>query len=72
MSINMLISSKKHVALQNLYIYYTWKKIRKQHKNNKPKIIALTCNDEFELPDTSYSVSDIQDYIEYILKSMKH
>ena len=24
-------------------------------------------NDEFELPDGSYSVSDIQDYIEYII-----
>ena len=25
-------------------------------------------NEEFELPDGSYSVSDIQDYFEYILK----
>ena len=25
-------------------------------------------NDEFGLPDGSYSVSDIQDYIEYIIK----
>ena len=25
-------------------------------------------NDEFELPDGSYSVSDIQDFIGYILK----
>ena len=24
--------------------------------------------DEFELPDGSYSVSDIQDYFEYIIK----
>ena len=30
-------------------------------------------NDEFELPDSSYSVSDIQDYIEFIvIKNMKH
>ena len=27
-----------------------------------------TWNDEFELPDGSYSVSDIQDYFEYIIK----
>ena len=27
-----------------------------------------TWNDEFELPDGSYSVSDIQNYFEYILK----
>ena len=63
-----LRSSNKHVALQNLSIYYTWKNIRKQYKNNKLKIIAPTWNDEFELPDGSYSVSDIQDYIEFIIK----
>ena len=47
-----LSSSNKHVALQNLSIYYTWKNIRKQHKNNKLEIIASTRNDEFELPDS--------------------
>ena len=31
-------------------------------------MIALTWNDEFDLPDDSYSVSDIQHYIEYIIK----
>ena len=59
-------SSNKNVALQNLSTYYTWKNIRKQYKNNKLKIIASTLNDEFELPDGSYSVSDIEDYTEYI------
>ena len=63
-----LISPNKHVALQNLFIYYTWKNIRKQYKNNKLKIIAPTWNYEFQLPDGSYSVSHIQDYIEYIIK----
>ena len=58
----------KHFTLQNLSIYYTWKNIRKQYKNNKLKIIAPTWNDEFVLADVSYSVSDIQDYIEYIIK----
>ena len=62
-----LKSSYKHVALQDLSIYYTWKNIRKQHKS-KLKIIAPIWNDEFELPDGSYSVSDIQDYIKYIIK----
>ena len=28
-----------------------------------------TWNDEFELHDVSYSVVDIQDYIEYIIKN---
>ena len=51
-----LRSSNKHAALQNLSIYYTWKNIKKQYKNNKLKIIAPAWNDEFELPDGSYSV----------------
>ena len=55
-------SSNKYVALQNLSIYYTWKNKRKQYKNNKFQTIAPTWNDEFELPDDSYSVSDIQLY----------
>ena len=67
-----LRSSDKHVALQNLSIYYKWKNIRKQYKNNKLKIIVSTYNDEFELPDGSYSVSNIEDYIEFIIKKMKH
>ena len=54
-----LKSSNKHVALQNLFIYYTWKNTRKQYKNNKRKIIAPTWNDAFELPDGPYSVSYI-------------
>ena len=29
---------------------------------------ASMWNDEFELPDSSYPVSDIQDYIEFIIK----
>ena len=29
---------------------------------------APTWNEEFELPDGSYSISDVQDYFEYILK----
>ena len=37
-------------------------------KNNKFKISAPTWNEEFELLDKTYSVSDIQDYFEYILK----
>ena len=62
-----LRSSNKPVALQNLSIHYTRKNIGKPFKSNKLKIIAPTWNDEFELADDSYSVSDIQDYIEYII-----
>ena len=60
--------SDKYVALSNLSIYYTWKNIKNSYENNKFKISALTWNEEFELPDGSYSISDIQDYFEYILK----
>ena len=59
---------EKVIALSNLSIYYTWRNIKSSYKNNKFKISAPTWNDEFELPDGSYSVSDIQDYFEYILK----
>ena len=59
---------QKSVALSNVGIYYTWKNIKSSCKNNKFKISAPTWSDEFELPDGSYSISDIQDYFEYILK----
>ena len=59
---------QKTVALSNLSIYYTWKNINSSYNNNKFKISAPTWSEEFELPDGSYSVSDIQDYFEYILK----
>ena len=62
-------SSDKHVALQNVSIYYTQKNTRKQNKNNKLKIIAPTWNDEFELPDSSYFMLDIQDHCEFIVKN---
>ena len=39
------------------------------YNNNKFEISAPTWNDKFELPDGSYTASDIQDYSEYILKS---
>ena len=59
---------EKVIALSNLSIYYTWKNIKSSYNNNKFKISTPARNDEFELPDGSYSVSDIQDYFEYILK----
>ena len=58
----------KQVAFQNVSTYYSWKDKRKQYKNNKLEIIASSWNDEFELPDDFYYVSDIQDYIEYIIE----
>ena len=59
---------QKTVALSNLSIYYTWKNVKSTYNNNIFKISAPTWSKEFELPDGSYSVQDIQDYFEYILK----
>ena len=55
------------MTLANLSICSTWKNFKSEY-NNKFKISAPTWNDEFNLPDGSYSVSDIQDYFEYIIK----
>ena len=50
-------------------VFITHGKTQKNlYNNNKFKISAPTWNDKFELPDGSYSVLDIQDYFEYILK----
>ena len=57
-----LKTSDKYVALSNLSIYYTWKSMKKLYNNNKFKILASMWNEKFELPDGSYSVSDIQGY----------
>ena len=62
---------EKVIALSNLSIYYTCKNIKSSCSNNKFKLSTPTWNEEFTLPDRSYSISDIQDYFKYILKSME-
>ena len=64
-----LKNSNKNMALANLSIYYTWKNIKSEYNNNKFKILASTWNDTFDLPDGCYSISDIQDYFEFIIKN---
>ena len=59
---------QKSAAFSNLSIYYTWKNIKSSYNNNIFKISAPTWSDEFQLPDGSHSISDIQDYFKYILK----
>ena len=46
-------------------------KYKESYKINKLKISAPTWNDKFELPDGSCSVSDIQDYFDYITKNQE-
>ena len=55
----------------NLSIYYTWKNVKSTYNNNKFKMSALTWNETFDLPDGLYNISEIQDYIEYIIKKHK-
>ena len=63
-----LKNPNKNMALANLSIYYTWKNVKSIYKTNKFKVSAPTWNETFDLPDGSYNISDIQDYIEYIIK----
>ena len=63
-----LKNPNKNIALSNLSIYYTWKNIKSKYNNNKFRISAPTWDDTFDLPDGSYSFSDIQDYFELIIK----
>ena len=59
---------KENMGLADLNIYYTWKNIKSEYNNNKFKISAPTWNDAFDLPDGSYSISDIQYFFEFIIK----
>ena len=63
-----LRNPNKNMALANLSIYYTWKNVKSTYNNNKFKILAPTWNETVDLPDESYNISEIQDYIEYIIK----
>ena len=63
-----LKNPKKNITLANLSIYCTWKNIKSEYNNNKLKISTPTWNESFDLPDGSYSVDDIQDYFEFIIK----
>ena len=57
---NLKSSNNKNIVLVNLSIYYIWENIKSAYNNNK--------FDESDLPDGSYSISDIQDYVEFIIK----
>ena len=63
-----LKNPNKNMALANLSIYYTWKNMKSEYNNNKFKISSPTWNDTFDLPDGSYSISDVNNYFEFIIK----
>ena len=66
-----LKNPNKNMTLDNLSIYYTWKNIKSGYNNNKFKILAVTWNDTFDLPDGSYYIADIQDYFQFIIKKFE-
>ena len=66
-----LRNPNKNMAPANLSIYYTSKNVKSAYNNNKFKISAPTWNETFDLPDGSYNISEIQDYIEYVIKKHK-
>ena len=59
---------KKSIALSSLRIYYARKNIKSSCNNNKFKMSTPAWNDEFELSNRLNSITDIQDYFEYIFK----
>ena len=65
------------MALASLSIYYTWRNVKSTYNNNKFKISTPTSNDTFDLsyliylPDGSYNIPAIQNYIEYITKKQE-
>ena len=62
-----LRNPNQNMALANLSIYYTWKNVKLTYNNNN-QFQAPAWNETFDLPDGSYNISEIQDYIEYIIK----
>ena len=64
-----LWTSDKYAAVSNLSNYYAQKNIKSPYKFNEFKISVPTRNKEFELPDGSYSLSNTQEYFEFILKN---
>ena len=69
--LNLKTPNNKNIGLVNLSIYYTWKNIKSAYNSNKFIISASTWNDEFGLRDGSSSISDIQDYFEFIIKKQE-
>ena len=63
-----LKNPNKNMALGSLSISYAWKNVKSTYNNNKFKISAPTWSETFDLPDGSYNMPELQDYIEYIIK----
>ena len=56
------------MLLYRILVFAIMENIKSSYNNNEFKVSTPTWSDEFELPDGSYSISDIEDYFEYIFK----
>ena len=54
--------------LDQILVFTIHGKISKSYKTDKFKILVPTWNEEFELPDGSYSIPDIEDYLDIQIK----
>ena len=59
----------KYIALSSLSIYYTWKNIKSRVKTISLKYQLQHGMKNLNLPDGSYSISDIRDFLKYIQKA---
>ena len=51
-------------------MYYKRKNIKKSYKNHEFKTSTPTWNEVFMLPNGSYSILDIKDYLKHIFKKI--
>ena len=66
------LKNNKTIALANLSIYFAWKNVKSKYNNNKFNISAPTWNETFDMSDGSYTITGIQDYYEFIIKTRNY
>ena len=62
------LRGNKTIVLTNLPIYYTWQHVKSEYRNIKFKLTGPTWDETFDLPERSYTITDIQDYFLHIIK----
>ena len=66
--LDLRMVKEEYCSIKTQYLLHMEKHKKARTKKKKFKISPPTWNDKFELPDGSYSVSDIQDYFEYFFQ----
>ena len=65
------LDETKNILLYQIFALTIYGKYKHITKNNKFRISARTWNEDFELSDGSYYVTNIRYYFKYILKNMR-